>query len=87
MLSQFMVTNYGMVISNATQASVVIKMNRIFFFYIYTMFIPSLCVVICAELTLFVNEVGRAARAFKFQTGFQMNIPFRTISMPMSQFH
>ena len=57
MLPEFKVIDHHMIVTSGNMVNVMFEMNRIFFFYIYTMFIPSLCVVICAELTLFVNEV------------------------------
>ena len=42
---------------NGTVATVTVSLKRICWFYLYTMFIPSLCIVVTAELTLFVSEV------------------------------
>ena len=42
---------------NGTVATVAVTLKRICWFYLYTMFIPSLCIIVTAELTLFVSEV------------------------------
>ena len=55
-LTEFSIENYTLTVEGEG-VWVNIKFTRISFFYVYTMFIPSLCITICAELTLFVSQV------------------------------
>ena len=55
-LSQFTFEDIGLQ-TDGELVTVTVTLKRICWFYLYTMFIPSLCIVFTAQLTLFVSEV------------------------------
>ena len=66
-LAQFKIIEMRLgVVDNGGKAEIIVHFKRIFCFYIYTMFIPSLCVVVTAELTLFVDEVSVTVKTYDY---------------------
>ena len=88
-MAQFKIIDMRLgVVDNGGKAEIIVHFKRIFCFYIYTMFIPSLCVVVTAELTLFVDEVSvmtfknnRFTELIELQKHFEASVVVALTSM------
>jgi hypothetical protein len=55
-VSQFTIEKITMQSVNLSTVTVTIEMRRIFFYHLATTFLPTACVMIIAEVTLFIDE-------------------------------